>query len=87
VLDHARVAAFKGRTDAASDAGTAALLARAAVEGASLNVLINLKTLDDDVFVRACRGEVDRMRVHARQICDEIVDRIHSRFENREVMS
>jgi glutamate formiminotransferase/formiminotetrahydrofolate cyclodeaminase len=87
VLDHARVAAFKGRTDAASDAGTAALLARAAVEGASLNVLINLKTLDDDVFVRACRGEVDRMRVHARQICDEIVDRIHGRFENREVMS
>jgi formiminotetrahydrofolate cyclodeaminase len=81
VLDLANLAALKGRKDAASDAGTAALLARAAVEGAALNVVINLQTLDDDSFVRNCRGEVDRARALARRICDEIVDKIHSCFE------
>ena len=81
VLELARIAAFKGRKDAASDAGTAALLARAAVEGAALNVMINLQALDDDTFVRNCRSEVDRARALARRICDEIVDTIHSRFE------
>jgi formiminotetrahydrofolate cyclodeaminase len=77
-LELARTAALKGRHDAASDAGAAALLARAAVEGAALNVLINLFTLDDETFVRACRSEVDRVRARARQICDEVVDRVHS---------
>jgi glutamate formiminotransferase/formiminotetrahydrofolate cyclodeaminase len=80
-LELARVAALEGRADAASDAGTAAWLARAAVEGAALNVLINLQTLDDETFVRACRSEVDRLRTLARQICDEVVGKITSGFE------
>jgi len=82
-LELARIAALKGRGDAASDAGTAALLARAAVEGAALNVVINLQTLEDDTFVAACRSEVDRLRVSARQICNEVVDTIHGRLEAR----
>jgi len=80
-LEHARLAARKGRGDAASDAGTAALLARAAVEGAALNVVINLQTLEDDTFVRECRGEVDRMRGLARRICDEVLDEIRERLD------
>jgi glutamate formiminotransferase len=84
-LELARVAALKGRGDAASDAGTAALLARAAVEGTALNVVINLQTLEDEAFVRACRSEVDRVRTLARRICDEVLNTIHDRLENREV--
>jgi glutamate formiminotransferase/formiminotetrahydrofolate cyclodeaminase len=87
VLDLARVAALAGRHDAASDAGVAALLARAAVEGAALNVVINLESLEDQVFVRASRGEVDRLREDARRICDEVVGQVRSRLENREVTS
>jgi glutamate formiminotransferase/formiminotetrahydrofolate cyclodeaminase len=87
VFDLARVAALEGRHDAASDAGVAALLARAAVEGAALNVVINLDSLEDQAFVRASRGEVDRLREDARRICDEIVGQIRSRLENREVTS
>jgi len=86
-LEFARVAAFRGRGDAASDAGTAALLARAAVEGAALNVVINLQTLEDETFVRACRSEVDRVRALARRICDEVVDTIHGHLEAPEVKS
>jgi glutamate formiminotransferase/formiminotetrahydrofolate cyclodeaminase len=86
-LELARVAALKGRHDAASDAGTAALLARAAVEGAALNVVINLQTLADEAFVRASRDEIDRVRDLARRICDEVVDTVYGRLEDREVMS
>jgi glutamate formiminotransferase/formiminotetrahydrofolate cyclodeaminase len=77
-LELSRTVALEGRADAASDAGTAALLARAGIEGAALNVLINLETLEDETFVRACRVEVDRLRARARQICDEVVDEIYS---------
>jgi glutamate formiminotransferase/formiminotetrahydrofolate cyclodeaminase len=86
-LELARVAAVKGRHDAASDAGSAAWLARAAVEGAALNVLINLQTLEDEKFVGACRSEIDRLCANARRLCDEIVDTIHGRLESREVRS
>jgi glutamate formiminotransferase/formiminotetrahydrofolate cyclodeaminase len=83
-LELARVAASKGRHDAASDAGTAALLARAALEGAALNVLINLQALNDETFVRACRGEVDLLRTLARRIGDEVAEGIRSRLELEE---
>jgi len=86
-LELARVAALKGRHDAASDAGSAALLARAAVEAAALNVAINLQALEDDAFVRACRTEVDRLRASSRRICDEVVDLIDRRLASREVTS
>ena len=87
VLELSRVAALKGRADAASDAGTAAWLARAAVEGAALNVAINLQTLENDAFVSACRSEIDRVRSLAGRICDEVMNTIHSRLEKPEVMS
>jgi glutamate formiminotransferase/formiminotetrahydrofolate cyclodeaminase len=86
-LELARVAALKGRHDAASDAGSAALLARAAVESAALNVAINLQALEDESFVRACRAEVDRLRTSSRRICDEVVDLIDRRLASREVTS
>jgi formiminotetrahydrofolate cyclodeaminase len=87
VLELSRIAALKGRADAASDAGTAAWLARAAVEGAALNVAINLQTLENDAFVSACRNEIDRVRSLAGRICDEVMNTIHSRLEKPEVMS
>jgi glutamate formiminotransferase/formiminotetrahydrofolate cyclodeaminase len=86
-LELARMAALKGRHDAASDAGSAALLARAAVEAAALNVAINLPALEDDAFVHACRAEIDRLRASSRRICDEVVDLIDRRVASREVTS
>lgn len=54
------VAAQRGNANSASDAGVAALMARAGVEGAVLNVLINLGSIKDQAFkdshVRECEG-------------------------------
>lgn len=47
VADLAAIAAEKGNTNAASDAGVAALLAEAGCRGAVLNVRINVSSLDD----------------------------------------
>jgi glutamate formiminotransferase/formiminotetrahydrofolate cyclodeaminase len=83
-LELARVAASRGRHDAASDAGTAALLARAAVDGAALNVLINLGALADEAFVRTCRGEIDLLRTLARRIGDEVAEEMRGRIKLKE---
>jgi len=48
-------AAERGNANSASDAGVGALLARAGVEGAALNVLINLTAIGDANFVAETR--------------------------------
>lgn len=53
--------AERGNQAAVSDAGVAALLAHAGVRSALLNVEINLRTLEDMLFVNQVRAEVERL--------------------------
>ena len=62
-------------------------LANVIDKAAALNVAINLQALEDETFVHACRAEIDRLRVSARQMCDEVVDLIDRRLVSREVTS
>jgi glutamate formiminotransferase/formiminotetrahydrofolate cyclodeaminase len=66
--------------EAASDLGVAAAAGRAAVEGAVLNVLTNLGTIRDDRFVAATRPECARLLEAARQLSDELIDRVRGQF-------
>ncbi|NWJ46059.1 MAG: cyclodeaminase/cyclohydrolase family protein [Chloroflexi bacterium] len=50
-----------GNPQAISDAGTAALLAEAAVQGALLQGCINLKSLKDGDYVAAARAEIEQL--------------------------
>jgi glutamate formiminotransferase/formiminotetrahydrofolate cyclodeaminase len=65
-------AAQKGNANSASDAGVAALMARAGVEGAILNVLINLGSIKDQAFkdshVKECRG----LKQESAELCDAV---------------
>lgn len=51
----------KGSRMLLSDVACGALLAKAALEAASVNVYVNTKTLRDEAFVRATEHEVDGM--------------------------
>jgi glutamate formiminotransferase / formiminotetrahydrofolate cyclodeaminase len=77
VLELAEIAAKVGNSNAVTDAGVAALMARAAGEGALLNVEINLKSLassaDKNDVESASRRLREALAVSAAR-CREVVD-------------
>ncbi|MGE5359842.1 MAG: glutamate formimidoyltransferase [Bacteroidales bacterium] len=77
----AREVARKGNVNSASDAGVAALMGRAGVEGAALNVLINLGTIKDAAFKARCREEVSGLVADAARLSDEIVAHVKGTFK------
>jgi formiminotetrahydrofolate cyclodeaminase len=64
-LDHGRAVAEHGNRSAASDAGVAAGLLKAAADGAAANVRINLGSLKDAAFVAATEAETSRLSATA----------------------
>jgi glutamate formiminotransferase/formiminotetrahydrofolate cyclodeaminase len=79
-IDLARLVAEKGNRNSASDAGVAALMARAGVEGAVLNVLINLGSVRDEAFRVACRADTDDLSRQAGTRCDDVLAIVRSTF-------
>ncbi|MEI6667025.1 MAG: glutamate formimidoyltransferase [Acidobacteriota bacterium] len=79
-LQLAQQAAQSGNTNSASDAGVAALAAQAGLEGAALNVLINLGAIADRAFAGACTTEVDRLVADGRSLRDAVLAQVTSRF-------
>ncbi|HEY3382936.1 MAG TPA: glutamate formimidoyltransferase [Vicinamibacterales bacterium] len=69
-----------GNTNSASDAGVAALMARAGVEGAVLNVLINLGSVKDEGFKQNCRTETDALVQESGRLCEQVVARVKGTF-------
>jgi glutamate formiminotransferase / formiminotetrahydrofolate cyclodeaminase len=73
-------AATQGNRNSASDAGVAALAARAGAEGAALNVLINLGSITDTAFKESCVKETGEVVAEARRLCDEVQTRVKATF-------
>lgn len=67
------IAAQKGNANSASDAGVAALMARAGVEGAGLNVLINLGSIKDQEFIKTHKSEVNRLNNRSSELCQQVL--------------
>lgn len=74
VVDHADYLAHYGSRMARSDAGVSAAFARAAVDGASLNVYINAASMDDADRARRVREEASAIASTTRERCDELFD-------------
>jgi glutamate formiminotransferase/formiminotetrahydrofolate cyclodeaminase len=72
--------ATKGNVNSASDAGVAALVGRAGVEGAALNVLTNLGSVKNAGFKDDCRQEVERLANEAGDLCAKITAHVKSTF-------
>lgn len=74
VVEHADYLAHHGSRLARSDAGVAAAFARAAVDGASLNVLINASSMDDEVKACRFREEAEALIARTHEECDALLD-------------
>ena len=73
VMELARVVAERGMKASASDAGVAALMGRAAVEGAYLNVKINVPSIDDKAWVEDVLARAGAISGKAAVACEEIL--------------
>ena len=75
-LELAERALGKSLTGAASDLGVSALSLKAAVQGAWLNVLINLKYIDDTGFAAQYRSEGEEIIKKSASTADRIYENI-----------
>jgi len=73
-----------GNRNSASDAGVAALMARAGAHGAALNVLINLGSIHDAEYAEMMRARVTGLRARADELCAEAVRAVEESFGNVE---
>jgi glutamate formiminotransferase / formiminotetrahydrofolate cyclodeaminase len=74
-------AAHQGNRNSASDAGVAALAGRAGVDGAALNVLINLGSIQDEAFKARCTADCAALTNEARTACDAVQAFVVSTFK------
>lgn len=63
--------AGKGNVNSLSDAGVANLMAKAALEGASMNVRINLPGLDDKAFADDLKKKMDELLIRGRELFEK----------------
>jgi formiminotetrahydrofolate cyclodeaminase len=82
----AEQAALKGNANSASDAGVAALASQAGLEGAALNVLINLGSIADQAFTCRCSAEVERLVADGRRLRDAVLAHVTSTFAVKAAM-
>ena len=61
---------------AASDLGVAALSLKAGIQGAWMNVLINIGSIRDEAFTAACRAEGEALLARALPLADEVHARV-----------
>jgi len=73
--------AQQGNVNSASDAGVAALMARAGVEGAALNVLINLGSVKDAAFRDECVSGAESLVLEATSLCEKALARVKGTFK------
>jgi glutamate formiminotransferase/formiminotetrahydrofolate cyclodeaminase len=75
-IELADLAAKQGNRNSASDAGVAALASRAGVEGAALNVRINLAGIADEAFKASAATAAAALEAEARRLCDAVLARV-----------
>ena len=78
VLELAALIAEQGSPNAVSDAGVAALLAASALDGAALNVEINLGSIKDDDYRTAHADVVRGLREQAAALRETALATVHA---------
>ncbi|MFH2036073.1 MAG: glutamate formimidoyltransferase [Candidatus Zixiibacteriota bacterium] len=79
VMELSKTVADKGNANSVSDAGVAALMAKAALEGALYNVKINISGFEDTDFVK----EMTEKTVNLQKKSDKLADEIRGIVESK----
>lgn len=72
VMEMGKTAIIRGNPNAISDAGVAVLMAYAGLQGALLNVAINIKSIKDAEFNSEMAREKEKLLLSARDLNDEV---------------
>lgn len=80
VIKSAGPLAEKGNPNAITDGGCAVHLAKAAIEGAALNVKINLDSITDPEFTQRLAREVQRIREMAETLTHKVLENISAKI-------
>jgi formiminotetrahydrofolate cyclodeaminase len=80
VMELCRPVAEKGNVNAVSDAGVAMLVAEAGLRSASLNVLINLAWIEDEVFVAEQRSALDGLLEGKPEVREDVYQLVLSKL-------
>jgi glutamate formiminotransferase/formiminotetrahydrofolate cyclodeaminase len=80
-LGLAQVVAEKGNPNSASDAGVSALALRAAAQGAHLNVLINLRSIEDSSFRERLATEARDIDAEALLLSERVLELVRAKIE------
>ncbi len=81
LLKLSEIVAKKGNVNARSDAGVSAMQAEVCAEGAYLNVLINLPTINDEDFVNSIKEESDILLNEVKKDRKRIVNFVKRKLE------
>ena len=75
VIELAEILVEKGNPNSVSDAGVAAEIALAGVNGAGMNVLINLAEVDDNIYCEAKRQDMEDLLVKAKTLAKVVFEK------------
>lgn len=71
-----------GNENAITDIGVGILMIYSGLEGAALNVKVNLINLNNQELKLSYKKEVDELLLRARKIKDELIEKIHNSLES-----
>ncbi|MEW5923544.1 MAG: glutamate formimidoyltransferase [Candidatus Zixiibacteriota bacterium] len=80
VLELSKVVAEKGNVNSVSDAGVAALMARAAIEGAIYNVKINIGGFSDQAFVKEMTDKIGVLKKASDTLAEDVRKIVESKI-------
>jgi formiminotetrahydrofolate cyclodeaminase len=80
ILDVAKIVAEKGNVNSITDAAVSALMAKAGVQGAILNVIINLGSIKDEKFVNKLSSELEDLQRSVDKKTSEILKIVNSKM-------
>ena len=80
-LQTAKIAAQKGNINTITDAGMATLALLASIQGAALNVRINLGNIKDKTFTEKLDKEVEQLIADGRKLKEEIMKIVDKRMK------